>query len=63
MIRARGLTCPRVVEIDASEATEIARRGVLPIDDTTIAELARQCGVSKRTAANTIKAMLREAAT
>ena len=42
MLRARLLPYPAVVEIDATEATEIARRGVLTIDYTTVAELARQ---------------------
>ena len=60
MLRARKLDRPAVVEIDATEATEIARRGVLPIDNTTVAELAGQCRCSKSLMANTIKAILRE---
>ena len=50
------LSRPSIVEIDAAEATSIARRGVLPIDDTTIAEIARAVGCSRKL----IYGMLRE---
>ena len=60
MLRARLLPYPAVVEIDATEATEIARRGVLTIDYTTVAELARQCRCSKTLMRNTVKDILRE---
>ena len=42
------LARPAVIEIDATEATQIARRGVLPLDDTTIAEIARAVGCSRK---------------
>ena len=60
MLLAHLLNYPAVVEIGADEANSIARRGVVPIDNATIAELARQCRSSKRHMAGTIKAMLRE---
>ena len=61
MLLGRDLSCPAVVEIDATEATEIARRGVLPRDDTTVAELALGCRMSKRHMASVLKIMLRGA--
>ena len=42
------LSRPSIVEIDANEANSIARRGALPIDDTTIAEIARAVGCSRK---------------
>ena len=56
LLRARGLPNPRAVEIDADEANSIARRGVLEIDNTTVAEIARAAGCSRRL----IVAVLRE---
>ena len=60
MLRARKLDRPAVVEIDPDEANSIARRGIVEIDNTTVAELAGQCRCSKSLMVNTIKAMLRE---
>ena len=63
MLLGRDLPCPRVVAVDASEATEIARAGVLSVDDTTVAGIARACRMSKRHAQRTLTLMLAEAAT
>ena len=38
------LAYPAVVEIGADEANSIARKGVLPVDNTTVAEIARAVG-------------------
>ena len=59
-LRARLLPYPAVVEIDAREANSIAHRGIVEIDNTTVAELAGQCRCSKSLMVNTIKAILRE---
>ena len=55
------LPCPVVEEIDADEANEIARRAILPIDDTTITAIARGARCSRRLIVNTIRQMTREA--
>ena len=61
MLLARNLSCPVVIAIDPNEATAIARRGVLPIDDTTIAKLAGECRCSKPYMADLLRTMVREA--
>ena len=58
--RAHKVERPRVVEIDASEANSIARRGVLEIDNTTVAEIARAVGCSRRLVVDVLRALTAE---
>ena len=57
--QGRNFLCPAVVEIDADETTKFARRGVLPVDNNTIADAANDLGISKRTFTRALKGVLR----
>ena len=61
LIRGCDARCPAVVEIDAAEATEIARCGVLPVDEETIAGIARDRRMSKQTVTRCLKKALLKA--
>ena len=59
--RGARLAYPAVVEIDADEANAIARKGVLPVDNETLAGIARAVGCSRKLMSNILRTMTAEA--
>ena len=59
LARHRAIACPVAVEIDAAEAMALARAGI-PVDETTVAELAREAQCSRPYMTGVLRDMARE---